>query len=432
MARNMNAPDIERGRHAAPNGQGRGAGGGFFLSLLSGFAAQRCNALLDRMDAGLVNGSIEGSLPDGSRRMLGGRSSGPAAVMNIRSWRALLRIAVAGSVGLYEGWAAREWDSPDPVQIFDLFVRNRASLGNSARGSAAARLAGKLQHFLRRNSKSGSLRNIAFHYDLGNDFYAAWLDDGMTYSSALFAEPFASSQSLEVAQAEKNIALLDRLQLNDGDSLLEIGCGWGGLAEAVMRHRDVNYHGLTLSREQKSYADARLAAAGFAGQAEVSITDYRDAAGEYDAIASVEMVEAVGQSYWPDYLDAIAGRLKPGGRAAIQYIRIEDDIFEAYASSVDFIQRYIFPGGMLISESRFRGLAQARGLLWQDQRDFGQHYAETLRRWRGKFDAAVEAQKLPAGFDEKFVRLWRFYLMYCEGGFRGGGINVAQVTLIKN
>jgi cyclopropane-fatty-acyl-phospholipid synthase len=427
----MNAPDIERGRHTAPNGQGQGASGGLFLSLLYGFAARRCNALLDRMDAGLVSGSIEGSLPDGSRRMLGGRAAGPAAEMNIRSWRALLRIAMAGSVGLYEGWAAREWDSPDPVQIFDLFVRNRKSLGNTARGSSAARLAGKMLHHMRRNSKSGSLRNIAFHYDLGNDFYAAWLDEGMTYSSALFTEPFSKSQSLEGAQAAKNEALLDRLQLNDGDSLLEIGCGWGGLAEAALRHRDVNYHGLTLSREQKSYADVRLAAAGFAGQAEVSITDYRDVTGVYDAIASAEMVEAVGQAYWPDYLDAVAQRLKSGGRAAVQYIRIEDDIFEAYASSVDFIQRYIFPGGMLISESRFRALAEERGLFWQDQKDFGLHYAETLSRWRVQFDAAVETQQLPEGFDEKFIRLWRFYLMYCEGGFRGGGINVAQVTLVK-
>lgn len=427
----MNAPDIERGRHLTPNGQGQRVGGGLFSSLLSEFAARRCGDLLDRMDAGLVSGSIEGSLPDGSRRMLGGRAPGPVAEMNIRSWRALLRIAMAGSVGLYEGWAAREWDSPDPVQIFDLFVRNRKSLGDTARGSAAARLAGKMLHHMRRNSKSGSLRNISFHYDLGNEFYAAWLDDGMTYSSALFTEPFTNAQSLESAQAAKNTALLDRLQLNDGDSLLEIGCGWGGLAEAALRHRDVNYHGLTLSREQKSYADIRLSAAGFAAQAEVSITDYRDVTGEYDAIASAEMVEAVGQAYWPDYLDAVALRLKHGGRAAIQYIRIEDDIFEAYASSVDFIQRYIFPGGMLISESRFRTLAEARGLAWQDQKDFGLHYAETLRRWRVQFDAAVEAQKLPAGFDEKFIRLWQFYLMYCEGGFHGGEINVAQVTLIK-
>ncbi len=427
----MNAPEIERGRHTAPNGQSLGASGGLFSSSLSGFAARRCHALLDQMDAGIVGGSIEGSLPGGSRRILGGRGPGPAAEMNIRSWRALIRIAWGGSVGLYEGWEAKEWDSPDPVQIFDLFVRNRQSLGNSARASGIAKIAGNLLNRLKRNSKAGALRNISFHYDLGNDFYSAWLDEGMAYSSALFTQPISSAQSLETAQAAKNAALLERLQLNDGDSLLEIGCGWGGLALAALHHRDVNYHGLTLSVEQKTYADARLSASGFADQAKVAITDYRDAVGEYDAIVSAEMVEAVGQEYWPDYLNTIASRLKPGGRAAIQYIRIEDDIFDSYASSVDFIQRYIFPGGMLISQSRFRALAETRGLTWHDQHDFGLDYAETLRRWRQQFDLASSQGELPAGFDEKFIRLWRFYLMYCEGGFRGGGINVAQVTLIK-
>jgi cyclopropane-fatty-acyl-phospholipid synthase len=427
----MNAPDIQNSRHAAPYSESEGRRGGFFYAMLSGVAARRCNALMDQMHAGIHAGSIEGSLPDGTRRMLGGRMPGPTAEMNIRSWRALIRIAWAGSVGLYEGWAAGEWDSPDPVQIFDLFVRNRTSLGDTARGSYVARIAGKILHTARRNSKSGSRRNIAFHYDMGNDFYAAWLDDGMTYSSALFAQPFSDAQTLADAQDAKNAAMIERLQLNDGDSLLEIGCGWGGLAEAAIRHRDLNYHGLTLSVEQKAYADTRLLAAGFAGQAEVSITDYRDAEGTYDAIASVEMAEAVGQAYWPDYLDAVSALLKTGGRAGIQFIRIEDDIFEAYASSVDFIQRYIFPGGMLISQSRFRTLAEVRGLIWTDQTDFGMHYAETLRRWRVQFDAAVQQGSLPTQFDEKFIRLWRFYLMYCEGGFRGGGINVSQVTLIK-
>jgi cyclopropane-fatty-acyl-phospholipid synthase len=424
----MNAPDLQRSRHQPHNDEGLGDGGGFFYNLFSDLAARYCNALLDKMDAGILSGSIEGSLPSGNRRMIGGRAAGPAAEMNIRSWRALLRIAMAGSVGLYEGWAAGEWDSPDPVQIFDVFMRNRTSLGDNARGSAAARLAGKALHYMRRNNKAGSLRNIAFHYDLGNDFYASWLDSGMTYSSALFMD---RALTLEQAQDAKNSALLNRLQLNDGDSLLEIGCGWGGFAEAALCHRDVSYHGLTLSREQKFYADTRLSKAGFSGQATVSITDYRDATGEYDAVASVEMAEAVGQAYWPDYMDAIYARLKPGGRAAIQYIRIEDDIFESYAASVDFIQRYIFPGGMLISESRFRKLAIDRGFVWQDQLDFGLDYAITLKEWHRRFDAAVEHGKLPDGFDENFIRLWRFYLMYCEGGFRGGGINVSQVTLIK-
>jgi cyclopropane-fatty-acyl-phospholipid synthase len=291
------------------------------------------------------------------------------------------------------------------------------------------KIAGRALHWFRRNSKSGARKNIEFHYDLGNDFYAAWLDPGMTYSSAVFTEPPGDAETLEAAQARKNTVLLDRLQLNDGDRLLEIGCGWGGLAHSALAACTIDYHGVTLSHEQKAYADIRLAH--FSDRSTVSITDYRDVKGIYDAIASVEMVEAVGQAYWPNYLDTIARCLKPEGRAAIQYIAIDDDAFDAYAANVDFIQRFVFPGGMLISRNRFKALAEARGLMWRDQSDFGPHYAETLRRWRINFDNAVAQNRLPAGFDEKFVSLWRFYLMYCEGGFRGTGITVAQVTLVK-
>lgn len=385
--------------------------------------------MLDRMDAGLIAGSIQGMLPDGSSRLLGGRAAGPDAVMNIVKWRALLRIGWSGSIGLYEGWAAGDWNSPDPVQIFALFVQNRVSLGNAARPSRLMRAVGRVLHWMRRNSRAGARRNIEFHYDLGNAFYAAWLDPTMTYSSALFTEPVLAQDSLASAQHRKIMHLLARLDLQDGDSLLEIGCGWGGLAEVALRDNNITYHGITLSNAQKSYADTRLSC--FDAAAQVTITDYRDVHGQYDAIASVEMVEAVGQEYWPAYLDAIAGNLKPGGKAAIQYIRIEDDIFETYARNVDFIQRYIFPGGMLLSQSRFRQLAEERGLEWRDQQDFGLHYAETLRRWRGNFETAFATGMLPSGFDEKFSGLWRFYLMYCEGGFCGGGINVAQVTLTK-
>ncbi len=421
----MNAPEHIEGRHLTPNANTIGGRDGLFSSIL----ARACNAMLDRMDAGLECGAIEGSLPGGSRRYLGGRGIGPQAEMNIRNWRALVRIGWSGSVGLYEGWAAGEWDSPDPVQVFALFVRNRAALKNSARPSMPMKLAGRIVHWLRRNSKAGARKNIEFHYDLGNDFYAAWLDPGMTYSSAVFAEPLCQAEPLEAAQVRKNNLLLDRLQLNDGDRLLEIGCGWGGLAEAALQVRDIDYHGITLSHEQKAYADARLARC--KDRATVSITDYRDVTGEYDAIASVEMVEAVGQAYWPDYLDTLSRCLKPGGRAAIQSIAIDDDAFYAHAANVYFIQRFIFPGGMLISRKYFKALAQDRGLDWRDQSDFGPHYAETLHRWRINFEAAVVQNRLPVGFDEKFVSLWRFYLMYCEGGFRGEGITVAQVTLVR-
>lgn len=416
----MNAPETKRGRHLAHKAALPGATGGPFV----GATARLFHAILDRIDAGLEAGTIEGHLPDGTTRVLGGRGSGPVAEVHIRHWRALMRLVRGGSIGWYEGWAAGDWDGPDLVPIFDLFMRNRVSLGNVARPSGLARLASNIAHWLHRNTPERARENIEAHYDLGNDFYAAWLDESMTYSSAVFAD----GDTLDQAQGRKLSLLLDRLKLKDGDQLLEIGCGWGSFAEAALDRAAVGYHGITLSSEQKTYADARLAGK---GDARITLTDYRDMAGQYDAIASIEMVEAVGQGYWPAYLDAITRALKTGGRAALQYIRIEDDIFESYARGADFIQRYIFPGGMLLSESRFRALAKARGLIWRDQIDYGPHYAETLRLWRERFDAAVEAGRLPAGFDAKFVALWRYYLMYCEGGFRGGGINVAQVTLIK-
>ena len=282
---------------------------------------------------------------------------------------------------------------------------------------------------LRHNSRIGSRRNIEFHYDLGNDFYALWLDCGLTYSSAVFDEPISPAQPLEAAQATKNAAMLDRLAVVPGNTILEIGCGWGGFAEAAAR-RGLAVHAITLSAEQERAVAARIAAAGLGGVT-VSRTDYRDVVGTYDAVASIEMVEAVGQEYWPAYLAAVARALKPGGRAAIQYIMIDDAIFEAYATNVDFIQRFIFPGGMLLSERRFRALADAEGLDWIDHRTCGLHYAETLRRWRVAFDSAVAEGRLPARFDQDFINLWRYYLMYCEGGFRGQGIDAAQVTLVK-
>jgi cyclopropane-fatty-acyl-phospholipid synthase len=425
----MNAPDISRGRRLTRKRSVFGFSGGFLARAFAAITARGFHKMLDRIDHGLAEGSVEVRLPDGSVRFLGGRAAGPAAAAEIRRWSALLRLARHGSVGCYEGWIAGDWASDDPVVLFDLFVRNRNSLGNAARASGMARVLGKTVHYFRRNSKAGAKRNVEFHYDLGNDFYAAWLDNSMTYSSAIFE---SEDETLELAQRRKIDILLERLKLADGASLLEIGCGWGSLAEAALEQHRIEYHGITLSAEQKAYADRRLAVAKLGENARISLTDYRDVAGTHDAIASVEMVEAVGQDYWPAYLDTIARCLKPGGRAAVQYICIDDDIFDAYSRSADFIQRYIFPGGMLLAESRFRALADARGLEWQDQFDFGLDYAKTLRIWRDRFDAAVDAGRLPPGFDEKFVSLWRFYLMYCEGGFKGGGINVAQVTLVKS
>lgn len=405
-------------------------GSGLLARLWTRLVAKGFHRILDRIDTGLEAGQLNAHLPDGSYRILGARGAGPTAEVTLASWNALVRLASSGSVGWYKAWDLGEWTSPDPVPLFDLFMRNRASLGTTARAGGVSRLINRIGHGLRRNSRSGSRRNIEFHYDLGNDFYALWLDATMSYSSALFADLSVegdSAEPLEEAQRRKLEAIAGRLQLQPGNTVLEIGCGWGALARHLAHDRGAHVTGLTLSREQAEWA--RSATKGLS--VEIVERDYRDETGRYDAIASVEMVEAVGQDYWPEFLDCIAGRLKPSGRAALQYIRIEDDIFERYADNVDFIQAYIFPGGMLLSESRFRSLAEARGLEWRDQRDMGLHYAETLKRWRANFDLAVEEGRLPAGFDAHFVRLWRYYLMYCEGGFRGGGINVAQVTLVK-
>ncbi|MBU3079404.1 SAM-dependent methyltransferase [Sphingomonas quercus] len=414
----MHAP-VHRGHHLLRAGRLFATGEGWLARLVApGF-----RRLLDRIDAGLAEGAIDLTLPEGSRRRLGGRRAGPVADVELKDWRALVRLAVGGSVGWYEAWEKGEWTSPDPVPLFDLFMRNRHTLGGAGRSRGVVRWLNRRLTALRRNDRAGARRNIAFHYDLGNDFYAAWLDPSMTYSSAVWS----AGDDLEAAQHRKIDLLLDRLELAAGDRLLEIGCGWGGLAErAAGRGADVL--GITLSEEQKAFAEARLAGTG----AVIELVDYRDVAGRFDAVASVEMVEAVGEEYWPAYLGTIARVLKPGGRAAIQFISIDDTIFEAYAANADFIQTYIFPGGLLISESRFRAIAGRLGLSWQDRRGFGPDYAETLKQWRVRFDAAAAAGKLPAGFDARFVRLWRYYLMYCEGGFRGGGIDVAQVTLVKN
>ncbi|HEX2811274.1 MAG TPA: cyclopropane-fatty-acyl-phospholipid synthase family protein [Sphingopyxis sp.] len=402
--------------------------GGALARLMALAPARFFHRQLDRIDAGLAHGTLEGYLPDGSVRILGGRGKGPTAVVHLKNWTALVRLALSGSVGWYRAWDMGEWDSPDPVPLFDLFMRNGEALGNAGRSRGPWRWMARAAHFLNRNSRAGARRNIHAHYDLGNDFYRLWLDKGMSYSSALFADP---GQSLEDAQAAKVDAILDRLDLRSGSRLLEIGCGWGALAERAVERHDVIYTGITLSPAQAEVADRRLNAIDLSGRSAIELCDYRDAEGPYDAIASVEMVEAVGQAYWPAYMDAIARLLRPGGRAAIQYILISDALFERYAASTDFIQAYIFPGGCLMSESRFRALAEGRGLAWRDVRRFGADYAETLRQWRERFDAAVADGRLPAGFDERFVRLWRYYLQYCEGGFRGGGIDVAQVTLEK-
>lgn len=421
----MNAHTPGRGGHLVAGGRAFAAAGGLVARVFAGSFAR----IVDRIDQGLAEGSLLAHLPDGTARMLGARSEGPVAEITLRDWRAIVRLATGGSVGWFQAFEAGEWDSPDPVQIFALFMRNAGPLGGVARAKGPWRWMGQALNRLRRNSRKGAKLNIAAHYDLGNDFYAQWLDPTMSYSSAVW-DGIPLDATLEQAQHRKIDLLAERLALRPGAAVLEIGCGWGFLARRVAERHAARVTAISLSDEQLAWAAREQHAAPLPG-VEYRHQDYRDVTGQFDAIVSVEMVEAVGREFWPSYFDCLARALKPGGRAALQFITIRDELFDAYAASADFIQTYVFPGGMLVRESEFARLAAERGLTWEDRRDFGCDYARTLRMWRTAFDAAVEEGKLPAGFDARFVRLWRYYLMYCEGGFLGGGINVSQVTLVK-
>ena len=428
----MNAQTPGRGSDLVAGGRGIGLWFGWFARLWSGGG----NRVLDRLDERIERGAIEAHLPDGSVRLLGGREPGFECRGDLHSWRALVRLATAGSVGWYQAWEAGEWDSPDPVPLFALFMDNAVALGKTGRARGPWRIFAWLLHRAHRNTRSGSRANIHAHYDLGNDFYAQWLGETMLYSSGIYETeargPNALSQfvsRLDMAQSAKIRAVSERLAVSPGDKVLEIGCGWGTLAAFLADHEGVEVDAISLSDEQLDYARRHWAID--RGNVSFRKQDYRDVEGEYDAVVSIEMVEAVGREYWGAFLDAVARNLKPGGRAAIQMITMAPEIFEGYARSADFIQTYVFPGGMLLCEPEFRELAEARGLVWENRVGFGKDYARTLRDWRMAFDAAVEEGRLPEGFDERFVRLWRFYLMYCEGGFLGGGIDVAQVTLVK-
>ncbi len=389
---------------------------GFFARLIApGFSK-----IIDRVDAGLERGTMIAHLPDGTTRTLGARAPGFETEIRLRDWRALLRLATNGSIGWYQAYEAGEWETSEMVAMFALMGDNARSLGDTARSSGPFKWAARLAHWLNRNDIAGSQRNIAAHYDLGNDFYSAWLDPSMTYSSGLEWR----EDGLEAAQDRKLAGIVDRL--DNPQSVLEIGCGWGALAEKLAQ-TGADVTAISLSDEQLGYARVqRDPAIDFRKQ------DYRDTESQYDAIASVEMVEALGREYWPTFMDCVARNLKPGGRAAIQFISMADDLFETYAGSADFIQAYVFPGGLLIKTSEFRRLAEERGLAWQDQADFGLDYAETLHVWRERFDEAVGQGRLPEGFDQRFIRLWRYYLSYCEGGFCAGNIDVHQVTLVKS
>ncbi len=366
----------------------------------------------------LEGGAVELRLPGGVSRRVG---RGPcAAHMQVASERVFDEILAKGDIGFAETWLAGDWETDDLPALLTLLARNRDRLTRAIHGNAWRLIGHRLIHLLRSNTRAGSRRNIEAHYDLGNDFYRLWLDPSMTYSSALQLAP---DESLEAAQRRKYRCILDRLDAKPGQTILEIGCGWGGFAEVASTEYGCHVLGLTLSREQLAWARRRAEDGAWASRASFELCDYRDVRGSYDHIVSIEMLEAVGERFWPGYFAQLRARLKPGGHAVVQTITIADELFAAYRKGTDFIQRYVFPGGMLPSPAGVVAQAEKAGLAVTDDMAFGLDYAETLVRWRQNFEAALP-RIAALGYDARFVRLWRFYLAYCEAGFRAGSVDV--------
>jgi cyclopropane-fatty-acyl-phospholipid synthase len=371
----------------------------------------------------LAQGRLQLTLPDGNTLDFG--PGGAGAELAVRDWRAFNRIVYSGDIGFAEGWLEGDWTSGDLPGLLTLLARNRAALDGAVYGSLPGRLVHGILHALRANTRNGARRNIAAHYDLGNAFYRLWLDPGMTYSSALFEGD--ATRSLEQAQDAKLERILEQLAAPAGGHVLEIGCGWGSFAERAAR-RGLRVSGITLSREQLAYARSRIAAAGLSHRARFELRDYRDLHARADAIVSIEMLEAVGERWWPAYFDKLAACLPPGGRALVQSIVIDDALFERYRTGSDFIREYVFPGGMLPSLARVQREAARAGFDVIGTQAFGLDYARTLALWRARFSAALP-QVRALGFDARFERLWTFYLAYCEAGFLSGSTDVAQFLL---
>ena len=376
----------------------------------------------------IARGRLTVILPGGDEEVINGREEGPQAVLRIHDASFARRVLVGSDVAFAEAYRDGAWSTPDLPALLTLLALNGEALGELYHSRGITDWLLRLRHLLRANTKRQARKNIEAHYDLGNAFYRLWLDETMTYSAALFAgEP---ARDLSSAQNAKYDRILAQIDAPPGGRLLEIGCGWGGFAERAAR-RGFRLTCVTLSPAQREYAIERMARAGLADRVRIELCDYRDIArtlgGDFDGVASIEMAEAVGQRYWQAYFDAVAQALKPGARAAIQVITIEERRFERYARTSDFIQQYIFPGGMLPSPERFIAHGQAARLAMVDRHEFGRDYAETLRRWLAAFEARLpEVRAL--GYDEAFIRLWRFYLAYCIAGFDAGSIDVGQYT----
>jgi cyclopropane-fatty-acyl-phospholipid synthase len=387
-------------------------------------AARAVFRVLERLQVG----TLDVQLPDGSQAHFGSLRAGePRAAIRLHDWRVCSAVLRRGDIGFAESWIEGRWHSPDLVALLTIFIANREAVEAVIYGTWWGALACRLRRLLHRNSRQGSKKNIHAHYDIGNRFYREWLDETMNYSSALFEGDL--TQPTPRAQAAKVRRALRECGVQPGQRLLEIGCGWGALAETAAVEFGAQVTGVTLSSEQLAYGRERLQRSGVSERAELRLQDYRDITDPpFDAIVSIEMFEAVGREYWGSFFATLRARLEPGGRACIQTITIRDDLFERYLRSTDFIQQYIFPGGLLPSRAAFRSAAAKAGLELVNELPFGADYAETLRRWRNCF-LARDSQLRRIGMDTRFMRIWEFYLAYCEAAFATGNTDVVQFTL---
>ena len=379
----------------------------------------------------LKHGTLTLQLPDGSLRRFGSGNA-PLATLHLHNWNPCRAALRSGDIGFAESYIAGDWTTPHLTDLLELLIVNRKEVEDVIYGSWLGRLAYRIKHLLNRNTRANSQKNIHAHYDLGNAFYALWLDGTMNYSSAIFESPESTMSEGQHAKVRRALTMA---QVRPGDRVLEIGCGWGALAEMAATEFDASLVGVTLSTEQLEWANQRMARLGAAHKADLRLQDYRDIGkttldAPFDAICSIEMVEAVGREYWPGYFQTVARLLKPGGHACIQSIVIADELFDRYVGSTDFIQQYIFPGGCLPCPREFRAQAAAAGFEVVDEFSFGQDYARTLRIWRTDF-LAQESRVLQLGFDKRFIRIWEFYLAYCEAAFAQANTSVMQFTLRK-
>jgi cyclopropane-fatty-acyl-phospholipid synthase len=383
--------------------------------------------ILSALAGKITHGTLLLTLPNGQQRRFEGTAPGPSADLVVRNNRFLRRLIIGGSLGFAEAYIAGDCDTSDLGGFLALVLRNHEALGDDLKGNTFARTATRLFHLLHPNTKNGARRNIAHHYDLGNDFYGRWLDDGLTYSCALFG---GGASTLEAAQEAKYRRIAEIADIRPEHHVLEIGCGWGGMAEYIAGAIGARVTAITISQAQYEYARRRIHDMGLADRVEVRIQDYREVADTFDRVVSIEMLEAVGERYWPTYFGAISRCLKPGGRAGLQGITIDCAAYSKYRRQTDFIQRYIFPGGMLPSVPALRQATGTAGLRWLHDETHGEDYARTLALWRDRFSTSWSNDP-ELGFDERFYRMWHYYLAYCEVGFTAGRIDLYMFGLAK-